>query len=213
MGRRDLGFRAEQVGGAQLHRRSAQGQGGNDAAMVANAAGGNHRHVHRIDNLRHQRQRTDLGIEVAAEEHPAMAAGFIAHGNDCVAAVIFQPQGFIHRSGAGQHLGASGLDPLEQAGFGQAKVEADHRRLELLEQLAGGVVEGRTIGDRRRCLEIGTQLFIVRFERQLPGCVAGRVWLGRLMAEEVDVERAVACLAKGLKLGADLFQAQGGTRQ
>ncbi|MNE34255.1 hypothetical protein D3C80_1279700 [compost metagenome] len=213
MGRRDLGFRAEQVRGTQLYRRRAQRQGGHNAAMVADAASGNHRNLHCIDDLRHQRQGADLGIEVATEEHPAVPAGFIAHGNDRVAAVLLQPDRLVDGGGAGQHLRARGLDPCQQACLRQAEVKAHHCRLEGFDQLAAGIVERCAVGHWRRRIKVGAQLFVVGLERQLPGRIAGRVRLRWLVAEEVDVERAVAGLLERLQLGADLLQAQGCARK
>ncbi|MNJ54465.1 hypothetical protein D3C77_499040 [compost metagenome] len=212
MGRRHLGFRAQQIGSAQLHRRGAQGHGGNNAAMVTDAACRDHRHLHGIDHLGHERHRADLGVQVATEEHPAMTAGLIAHGDDRIATVLLQPAGFVNGGGAGQHLGPGSLDPLQQARLGQAEVKTDHGGLVLLDQLARGVIERRAVGHRRRRVEVGAKFFVVGFERLLPGRVTGRIGLGRQMAEKIDVERAIAGLPERFKFTADLLKAQGCAR-
>ncbi|MNH07984.1 hypothetical protein D3C79_673880 [compost metagenome] len=91
MGRRYLGLRAEQVGRADLHGAGTQGQCCNQAAVVSDAASGDHRQVNRIGNLWHQGEGADLAVDVFAEEHAAMATGFKAHGNDRVATLGLQP--------------------------------------------------------------------------------------------------------------------------
>ncbi|MNH24454.1 hypothetical protein D3C79_843840 [compost metagenome] len=127
--------------------------------------------------------------------------------------MLFQPDRLIDGGGAGQYFRPRGLDPRQQAGLGQAEMEADHGGFERFDQLAGGVVERRAVGYRRRRLEIGVQLLIVRFERLLPGGIARRIGLRRLVAEKIDIQRPTAGLAEGLQFGANLLQAQGCTRQ
>jgi len=44
-----------------------------DAARIANAARGDHRHADRVHNLRHERERSGLRANVLAQKHTAMA--------------------------------------------------------------------------------------------------------------------------------------------
>ncbi|MNT83952.1 hypothetical protein D3C72_2238980 [compost metagenome] len=99
MGRADLRFRREQISRSDLHRRSAEHECGCNPACVSDAASGDHRNVHRVDNQRNQRKGPDLAAQVITEEHPAMPSGFIAHGDDRVAAVLLQPHRFFNGGG------------------------------------------------------------------------------------------------------------------
>ena len=56
-------------------------------APVADAACGDHRHFHRLDDLLHQRERADLRGDIGLEEHAAMTAGFCALRDDRIDAV------------------------------------------------------------------------------------------------------------------------------
>ena len=93
----------EHEGGADLHAGRAQRQRRHDAAPVADAAGGDHRHLHRIDDLRHQRHRAGLPRDVVVQEHAAMAAGLVALGDHDVAAVPLQPARLLRRGGGADH--------------------------------------------------------------------------------------------------------------
>ncbi len=55
-----------------------------------------------------------------------MAAGFVAHGDDRVAAAFLQPACFIHGGGAANDERAGGLDPIEQ-GLGRGKLTISGR--------------------------------------------------------------------------------------
>ena len=90
---------APQIGRADLHAGRAQRQGGGDAARVADAAGGDHRHPHRVDDLRDQREGADLRRDVVGQEHAAMPAGLGALRDDRVGAVRFEPARLRHRRG------------------------------------------------------------------------------------------------------------------
>jgi hypothetical protein len=144
--RAGAGFGAQQVGAAHLHAGGAQGPGGGHAAGVGNAAGGDHRQLHRCHDLRHQRQGAELGRHVAGEEHAPVAAGFEALGDHRVGAAGLQPAGFVHGGGGAQHAGAAGLDAGQQLGRRQAEVEAHHRRAEGIDQLGQRRAEGRAAG-------------------------------------------------------------------
>ena len=83
-----VSFGTKQIGGADLHARSAKGEGRGDAAAVGDASGGDDRQRHGIDDLRHQRERPDLRCDIGFEEHAAMATGLGALGNDDVDAML-----------------------------------------------------------------------------------------------------------------------------
>ncbi len=78
-----------------MHRRGAEGEGGDDAARIGDAAGGDDRDLHCIDDLRQQGEETGLVREVIGEEDAAMAAGLVALRDDRVGAVILEPAGLI----------------------------------------------------------------------------------------------------------------------
>ena len=214
MRRRDLGLGAEQVRRSDLHCRSTQGQCRQQAAVVSNATGGNHRHADRIGHLWHQGEGADLAGDIVAEEHAAMAARFIAHGNDRITAVVLQPHGFLYGGGAGQHLGTAGLYPLQQVGLGQAEVETHHLRAQLLDQLAALFVERRAVGHRRGRREVCAHFAVIGLERLLPACIALGIGRWRLVAEEVQIQRAArAAGAEGGDFGAHLVAREHGAGQ
>lgn len=99
MGSAYSGFGREQVGCTDLHGRSAEGKGRNDAACIGDSARSNHRHADRVDDLWQQRHQADLAIEVIAEKQATVPTRFDAHGDDRVAAVLFQPHGFLDGGG------------------------------------------------------------------------------------------------------------------
>ncbi|MNX83855.1 hypothetical protein D3C86_1156340 [compost metagenome] len=208
MGRADLGFRREQVRRTHLYRRSAEHEGGGDASGVSDAASGNHRHFHRIDDLGHQGESPHLTAQVIAEKHPAMAPGLVAHGNDCIAAMLLKPHRFCDGGGRRQYLRTGGLDPVEQGFFRQAKVKTHHFRAKRFDHFAGRIIERRPVGHRRRRIEVDTELLVVGLQQVFPVLCALLVRGWRLMAEEVDVDRALGVLADGFQLFAQLIRAE-----
>ena len=64
------GFRAQQIGGADLHAGGAERQRRGDAFRIGNAAGRDDRHAHGLHHLRHQRERADLAGEIVGQEMP-----------------------------------------------------------------------------------------------------------------------------------------------
>ena len=161
--RRDhLGFRAAQIGAADLHAGRAERKRRRDAAPVGDAAGRDHRHLHRIDHLRHQRKRAGLLGDIVGQEHAAMAAGLRALRDDDVGAVLLQPDRFLHDGRRRHHDGAGRLDALDQRRIRQAEMEADHFRLQLLDERAHRFIERRAVGgvDRRRGIE--PELLVIR---------------------------------------------------
>ena len=93
-GRADLEFRAAQIGTADLHAGGAQRKCGRNPSPVGDAAGRNHRHLHRVDDLRHQRERAGLFGDAVGQEHAAMAASFGALRDDDVGALPLEPERF-----------------------------------------------------------------------------------------------------------------------
>ena len=124
------GLGAEQIGRADLDAGGTERHRRRDAARVADAARGDHRHLHRIDDLRHQRHRAELRRQVGRQKQAAMAARLDPLRDDDVDAARFQPAGFIDRRRRREDLRAPGPHPGEQGLRGQAEMEAHHRRLE-----------------------------------------------------------------------------------
>ncbi len=67
------GLGAQHVSGPNLHASCAQRHGDSDAFRVRDAAGGDDRYFHRLHDLRDQRERADLGVEILRQEDAAMA--------------------------------------------------------------------------------------------------------------------------------------------
>ena len=87
-----------------------------------------HRHRHRVDDLRHQREGADPGILEPAGEGAAVAAGFVALGDDRVDAAFLEAARFRHRRRRAHHQDAGPLERLHRRALGQAEMEADDRR-------------------------------------------------------------------------------------
>ena len=122
--RHGLGFRRQQECRADLGAGSAQRQRRGDAPAVADAAGGDHRHFHRVDHLGHQRHGAGLAGHIVGQEHAAMAACFGALCDHRVAAVRLEPACFPDRRGRADDDDLLGLQALHQRGIGQAEMEA-----------------------------------------------------------------------------------------
>ena len=160
--RRDhLGFRAAQIGGADLNAGRAQRERRRDTAPVGDAAGRNHRHLHGIHHLRHQRESAGLLGDVFSEEHAAMAARLRALRDDHVGAVLFQPDRLLHRCRRRHHDAACRLDALDQIRRRQSEMEADHLGLQLFDHGAHGLIERRTVSGVDGCCGIDAQFPVV----------------------------------------------------
>ena len=204
----DLGFRAAQVGCADLHAGRAQRKCGSDATTVGNAASRDHRHPHRIGHLRDQRECARLRCDVIGQEHAAMATGFGALRDDRIDATLLQPHRFLDDGGRGDDDAAGVPHPLEQAFLRQAEMEADDLRLERLDHLAHRGVERRTRGSRDRHRRIELQLFIIRCEFATPCRLARRIRHGRRVGEEIHRYRRADLLAENVDLIARLLRRQ-----
>ena len=204
----DRGFGGEQVRRTYLHGAGAQSEGGGDPARVSDAAGGDHRHADSVDDLRHQRHQADLAIEVVAEKHAAVAAGFNAHGDDRVAAMLLQPNRLFDGCGRRKYLGAGRFDAVEQGLFRQAKMETDHLRAKCFDDLAGVFVERCTVGYWRRRIKVGAQFAVVGLQQVLPAPIMRFVRFGRLVAEEIHIDWPRAGLADSGQSLAQLLDTQ-----
>jgi hypothetical protein len=59
----DMSFRATKIGGADLHAGRAEGKRGSDPTRIGDAAGGDDRNRHGVDDLRHERKGPDLRVD------------------------------------------------------------------------------------------------------------------------------------------------------
>ena len=89
-----------------------------------------------------------------------MATCFIAHGNNGIATVAFEPLCFFDSGCGTENLRARGFDPRHQFRGWQRKVEAHHRRPQLLDQRTRGLIKRCTDGDRSGCVKVGTEFGI-----------------------------------------------------
>jgi hypothetical protein len=71
-----LGFFAMQKGGADPHGTGAEHKRGRSCASVSYATCGDDRHLHRVDDLRQQREQARLHANVDAGESGAMTPRF-----------------------------------------------------------------------------------------------------------------------------------------
>ena len=156
---------AQQVGGADLHRRRAEHECSGDAATIGDAAGGDHRHRDGVDHTRHQRHGPGLGGHVGGEEHPAMPAGLGSLGDDDIASVALEPDRFGHGRRRRHHGGTRGADSIHEFGRRQTEVEADHFRTTPFDELAGVVVEGDSRRTCGRACAVDTELVVEARER------------------------------------------------
>ena len=109
-------FGAEQVCRADLHARSAKSQRCGNAVCIDDTARGDHRNIHRMHDLRQQREYTDLCIQILREEHAAMSAGLDTLRDDGVCTVLLKPEGFFDRGSRRQDFRAPAAPAREQFG-------------------------------------------------------------------------------------------------
>src|SRR5258708_20655351 len=91
----DLGFRTEQVGRSYLHRCCSKSKSRNNATRIGDAASGDDRHFHSVDNLRDERHRTGLRRNILAERIASVSTVFVDLSNDSVTSSLFPPTPFI----------------------------------------------------------------------------------------------------------------------
>ena len=180
---------AEQIRRADLHSRSAQLERRRHAAGIGDASSSDDRHADGTDDLRHQRESTDLRAHVIGQEHAAVPAGFHALRDDRIHSVGFEPQRLLHRCRRRQHLRAPALDARHQLRGRQAEVKAHDAWFEFGEHICSARAECNPGVFSRGWSGFDTQLLIVRRERRPPARFMLRIDSRRRVAEEVDVER------------------------
>ena len=200
-----LRFRATQIGTADLHAGGAERKRRRDAAPVGDSAGGDYRHPHRVNHLRHQRKRAGLLGDIVGQEHAAVAARLRALRDDDVGAILLQPDRFLHDGRRRHHDAAGRLDPLDQRRIRQAEMEADHFRLQLFDDSAHRLIERRAVGGVDRRCRIDIQFLVVGAKPRLPPRLARGIGIDRRMAEEVHVDGCRDALADDVDLLARLL--------
>jgi hypothetical protein len=130
---------------ADLHGRRAKREGGSDATRIGDAACGDDRDWHRVDDLRHERECADLGIDVCLDEHAAVASGLGALDNDDIGAVLIEPARLLGARRRAQDFAAGGLD-APKLWCWQAEMKARDRRA----QLRRGVLGTKCLFEVRR---------------------------------------------------------------
>jgi hypothetical protein len=120
----------------------AQSEGRCEAAAIGDAAGGNYRQAHGVDDLRYQRHRPDQAGSRAAAEAAAMAAGVKSLRDDDVGAVCFERTRLGHRRRRAEDDATGFLHSPNCGGIWQAKVKADNLRPQLENELEPFFVEG-----------------------------------------------------------------------
>jgi hypothetical protein len=189
MRRRNLRLGTVQIGGADIGARRAQRKRRRNPARVAQATGRDHRHLHRIDDLRHQRERADLRGDILGEKHAAMPARLRALRDHGINAARLEPARLRRRGRRRDYDAAGRLHALQQRRLRQPEMEADHLGIELLDHGAIFVIERRAVGDRHRRRRIDRKLFVIRLERLAPGALARIVRHRRRVAEEAERHR------------------------
>ena len=141
-----LGLLAEEIGGADLHAGGAEHEGGRDSPAVGDAAGGNHRDVDGIDDLRDERHRADhpgLGLPGKGS---AMPAGLDALGDDGVDALPDQDPGFARIGRRTQDQAADLAETIDEDPVRQAEVEAHDTGSDPNDDVAHRLIEGQRLG-------------------------------------------------------------------
>jgi len=140
------GFRAEQISRPDLYAGCAERHSRRHAFRIRDAARSNDWEFHRLRNLRHQRQRANLGTQVVRQKHAAMAARLKALRNDSINSMRCQPTRLFDGGGRREDLRAPGFHSRQQFGRGQTKMKAHHRRLEFAQHVRGFGIEGARPG-------------------------------------------------------------------
>ena len=184
---RDLRLRTPQIGRADLYAGGPEREGSHDAARIGDAARGDHRHLHRIDDLRNEGERTGLGGCVVAQEDAAMAAGLVALRDHGVDAARFEPARLGRGGRRTHHQEASRLEPLQQPRLRQPEMEAHDVGLRLLDDIAHDGIERGAIarGDRRGGID--REFAVIRRQSFPPARLAGVVEHRRRVAEEIEI--------------------------
>ena len=207
MDRIDLRFRAEQISGSHLHGVGAERERRRCSPGVGDGTGSDHRHVDRIDDLRHQRERSNLRVEIHVEEHAAMSAGFEALRDDSVAAEINQPPRFRYGGCGADDDAPRLLQSFHQPGLRQTKMETRHLWPGGDDGITYLFIERGAVR-RRRARGINAKLAVVRCKPRSPGPLLLRRDLGRVVAEKSEIEAAIGQRTDSLRLFDDLRRRQ-----
>src|SRR5690606_224115 len=98
------------------------------------------------------------------------------------------------------------LHALQKAVLRQTEMEADDLRLELLDDLAGGLVERRAVGARYGRIRIDAEFRVVMTEPRLPAGLLSGIGFRRRMREEVEIDRLARPLPNDAHGGVDLLR-------
>ena len=170
-----------------------QGEGGEQAAAVGDAARGDHRHLHRVDDLWHERQRSDRAVVAADQEAAAVAARLGALRHDGVYPARPPDARLLDRGGRSRARACRPSGTRHRIGAGQPEVEAhDLRRTSSrTSSRASSKPIDRHAGLGRRP-EPG--FVIERLDRASRGGCGGRVDLWKPVAEEVELKGPIGQL-------------------
>jgi hypothetical protein len=163
------------------------------------------RHLHRIDDLRNERERAGLRGDVVAQEDAAMAAGLVALRDHGIDAACFEP---ARLGGGGRRTHqqeASRLEPLQEPRLRQPEMEAHDVGLRLLDDIAHHGVERGAVARRDRRGGIDRELAVIGRQAFAPARLAGVVEHRRRMAEEIEIYGFLRAGANLRHLLADLI--------
>src|SRR3954466_8535829 len=85
------GLRTEHIGGADLHARRAECQHCGDTLRVSDTTSGNDWDFYLPDDLRHERERAQLQVQVSRNKMATVPAGLEALGDNRIGSVRLQP--------------------------------------------------------------------------------------------------------------------------
>src|SRR5258706_15159248 len=209
----DLGFRTRQVGRSYLHRCCTKSKRHNNATPIGDAASGDDRHFHSVDNLRDERHRTGLRRNILAEKIASVSTGFVGLSNDSVTSLIFQPARFIDRSGRGNDLCPCISNPSNHFLFRKAEMKADNLRMEFDDEVAHLIVERRPVGARNGHVLFELKLHVVALQALSPDlfpiCIGSR----RGVTKENYMDWATRLASYFFPVAAPLVEAQQGTSE
>ena len=169
--------------------RAPSAKGGGHAPSVGDPASRDDWNAHRVDDLRQQRDQARLVGDVLAQEHAAMAASLRPLRDHGVDAARFKPARLGDCRRGGIDLRSRSLHPREERRIRKAEMEAHDRGLRGLDDLRHCGVERRASGAASRSRRIEARLGVGAREALEPSRMLIRIGRGRLVAEEVDVER------------------------
>src|SRR4029077_14819189 len=208
-----LGFRTQQVGRSYLHRCCSKRKSRNNATRIGDAASGNDRHFHSVDNLRNERHRTGLRRNILGEKIASVSTCFVALSNDSVTSSIFQPARFMDRSGRGNDLRPCISNPSNHFLLRKAELKANNLWMEFDDEVAHLIVERHPVGARNGHVLFEPKLHVVALQALSPDpfpiCIGSR----RGVTEEIHMDWATGLATYCSQFAVHLFEAQQGTRK